>query len=481
MKAAMLLNYYGRQVTRMGRPELTLFVYAATRAVLCSWLLHFFFLNIPVKYFLLLVGAVVAPFLSYAQSSSNYKPGYLVTQSGDTLRGEIEISRFPSENGVSLRAIGSTASGTAYLPRTTRLVQLADGQRLVGRKLVLQRRTQVVTRIVGDTRDSVSVFLQQLTTGAARLYRLDYNLIPSTGTAFEATERETRFFLLETAASGLLVLEQVNFRPMLKAVFAGCAPALEQLPRTKFDEAPLVQLALAYGSCAPGLPATDLRPAASPAEKYRLVLGVRAGAARHTLSVDNEPRLSRSEAEPLTDWQAAIYARLVRPGRAVSFGAGLQYSKRRTHYSSDYVVPAGFTNANQRFVFTSEFELQALQLPLWVQWGARSGYGLYVAAGAVPALHRNGHITYDALRSVVDAGSFSPRAAPERVTEQRFAGNSALALGGQLTAGIRPRLGAGKLTPVLEVQYERGKELRDDENLNAASYDGLSVRLGLEF
>lgn len=433
------------------------------------------------KHLFLLAGACLASVLGFAQSATDYKPGYLVTMQGDTLRGEVEISRFPSENGVSLRAPGTTVPGKAYLPSTVRRVQLADGQRLVSRKLVLQRRTQVVTRIVGDTRDSINVFLQQLTTGAARLYRLDYNLVPSTGTAFEATERETRFFLMETAPSGLLVLEQINFRPMLQSVFAGCPAALEQLPRTKFDEAPLVQLALSYGSCAPGLPATDLRPATGPAEKSRLVLGIRAGAVRNTLSVGNEPRLARADAEPLTDWQAGAYARLVRPGRATSFGAGLQYGRRRTRYSSTYVVPGGFTNANQSFELMSNFEVQALQLPVWVQRGSKSGYGFYVAAGAIPALHYKGTVSYDALRSVVDAGSFSPRAVPERVTEQRFDGGSVLALGGQLTAGFRPRLGSGKLTSIIEVQYEHSKELRDDEFLNGATYDGLSVKLGVEF
>ncbi|WBO84665.1 hypothetical protein [Hymenobacter yonginensis] len=433
------------------------------------------------KHLFLLAGACLASALGFAQSATNYKPGYLVTMQGDTLRGEIELTRFPSENGVLLRAAGTTTPGKAYLPLTTRLVQLDNGQRLVRRKLVLQRRTQVVTHIVGDSRDSIGVFVQQLTTGAARLYRLDYNLVPSTGTAFEHTKRETQFFLMETAPSGLLVLEQINFRPMLQSVFAGCAPALEQLPRTKFEEDALVKLALAYSSCAPGLPATDLRPAPEPAPKSQLLLGVRAGAARHTLSIGNEPRLARSKAEPLTDWQAAVYARLVRPGRAVSFGAGLQYGKRRTRYASDYVVPVGFTNAGQQFALAAEFEVQALQLPVWVQWGAKSGYGFYVGAGAVPGLHRQGHLVSDALRSVVDPGSFSPRAVAERVTDERFDNGSVLTLGGQLTAGFRPRLGAGKLTPVLEVQYERGKELRDDQFLNGAAYDGLSVRVGVEF
>ncbi|WBO84664.1 hypothetical protein [Hymenobacter yonginensis] len=195
------------------------------------------------KYFLLFGGcALLAPAPLHAQKATPYKPGYVVSLAGDTVRGYV-LPPTARTMGMSLRfRLQPTDPDILYPLKTVRGAGLQAGKTYRVRKL---------QPVVG--RDTLRLLFQPLAVGSLTLYRLDYEIRNSDASALNGTRYENTFYYLEQGNNALVLVQAGSFRQVFGGLLATCAPG----PVTgRFDEANLRRLVSLYNACGGSPPAT---------------------------------------------------------------------------------------------------------------------------------------------------------------------------------------------------------------------------------
>ncbi len=183
-----------------------------------------------------------------AFAQKDFRPGYIITLEGDTLRGQIR-DRSDARNSRSvIFKQGQEALVKEYEPAEVMGFGIED------QKLFLPERVPIikVTPVGSDTTWQV-VFLQQLVTGPISLFYLKTAGEPD---RFFLRRANGRFSELESRkqiveVNGKHYQKTLNFyQDTLRAIFAACPQVAEQAAKAEFTLGQLSKAFVAYNQCA---------------------------------------------------------------------------------------------------------------------------------------------------------------------------------------------------------------------------------------
>lgn len=341
---------------------------------------------------------------------------YFVTATGDTLRGQLQFSRFVADNGVTLLPAGGDPR-RAYRAEESQGFGTVDGRRFVVQRIKFVGQQPVPASATNLAPAFVHVFMQHLVRGKANLYRLDYSVITAQA-IMEYAEYQTTFFYIQVPGSGLLLLQQTSLRSVLKALFQDCPLAQSKSAHTRFDEAELSQTVLVYNTnCGVGFgPTADLRRS-SP--RYgRLIVGARAGLGMGLVSYQQSECLSDNTLKWMNNYIVGLNI-LSSSQHRVALATGLCYSWRRSSGTATHVVPAGFSNSGEVLSLEQRTAANTLQVPLLLRYSFLQTKSVaFIAAGAVPGCSISNSTSQTVLASTYDPHAFVPRQSAQPVTAQ---------------------------------------------------------------
>jgi hypothetical protein len=192
-------------------------------------------------YYALLLFLVIRPvYVSTVHAQKRFQPGYVVLQSGDTLRGLVEA---PTQNtvarGVKFRSNEKTSNEAFYPVRIIKGLRLASGKTYVMRKML---------PVLG--RDTLRLLLEPLAQGRANLYRSYYRLFTNNLDEVYANQFSLVSYYVETTVHPTrppYLLQESTFHSDLASLFRDCPSAPDITGR--FNEANLVRLLQEYNNC----------------------------------------------------------------------------------------------------------------------------------------------------------------------------------------------------------------------------------------
>ncbi|MBT9391665.1 hypothetical protein KLP40_00705 [Hymenobacter sp. NST-14] len=236
-----------------------------------------------------------------AQAQTNFRPGYVVTLAGDTLRGEVD-SRAGLRNGRLTRYRSSpTADIIEYKPQQVRGYGF-PGRRFQSEMVLLADSVQYKSFF--DARiDSIRqpVFLEMVVSGSLSLFFLKdrqatphYYVRGAEGQLLELNKSTERVIgskalydngITPKYNTGTLAAydrQENSFRYVLQAATRQCPALQEQVTKVQFDLNPLARLVRRYNECV-GSPQSFSQAAAPPA-RIRLTLVAGMGGSRIELN-----------------------------------------------------------------------------------------------------------------------------------------------------------------------------------------------------
>ena len=222
----------------------------------------------------LVMGFLAAAAITPAEAQTNFRPGYVVSLSGDTLRGEVD-SRDARASAQRCRFRAASADVVTYAPTGLRAYGL-PGEGKHYRALVVALPPAAPQ----------AYFLETVADGPAALY-------------FLRDDQQHEFFFVASPSLPLALLdhgfarvvrdghtyneERTPYRNTLAVALAGCPAAQSELPRLPFLEGALRRVVRLYNACQ-----GQLGPPA-PVALTRVAVGLLAGAAQHTLFYSGFP------------------------------------------------------------------------------------------------------------------------------------------------------------------------------------------------
>lgn len=178
---------------------------------------------------LIILLSVIAPISSLAQRG--FKPGYLVTPSGDSLRGLIRFDNKTRSAGPCVFKADAKAPAQEYLPGMITSFRYVNN-------------SYFVSRSVGRSSD---VFLEVVVKGYLTLYKF--------GDIFFVEKGDSVFFELSDDMEVVLVegenrkKKSRNYTKLLNLLMADCLEASRKVPAVPFKEKPLIKLVALYNTC----------------------------------------------------------------------------------------------------------------------------------------------------------------------------------------------------------------------------------------
>lgn len=426
------------------------------------------------------IAAVLLPQLARAQQPVP-KPGYLVTEAGDTLRGIVKLARFVTDYGVKIQVGDGPAQD--YTVNNARAFATADGRHYRRRRVSFLVNQPIVRQ---DNRvkstDSTAVFLQELVVGKARLYRLDYRLHPDQ-VPLEYTQYETTFYYLQSPNSSLVMLRSDTHERVLWQMFQDC-PAIQPTIRgVALEGVALTRLVLRYNTtCGAGFNTPQALALTPKENETRIRFGIRAGVAIDRLNYSDSYYLNDTEFGSKANWMAGISLTISSQHR-VSLATGLYFTARRNQRDNTHVVPAGFTNKGQTLVLPSETAVNTIQVPLLATIALTkkaAGMQPFVSLGVLPGVAFSNTVRLAVPTSTFESGNFLPTQAA--MLTNGLGGDSKMTplLGFQASAGVAPRLGSQAV--VAELYYELGRQLVGSTGISGKfTYQAVGLRVGIDF
>ncbi len=298
-----------------------------------------------------------------------FEKGYLVLQSGDTLRGEVENAFWTEPpKMVRFRSLASVAP-VRYAAEQLQIVALASGRLIRHELLPLDRTAEVNIDYLTTSKESHqrpdSVMADVLATGTVSLLAVSLN-------------GNQHFFLrrvgqpwLELAGRNYLVYGQGlarvadanNYKGQLSLYFIDCPPLTRQLEALPFTVEAMRHLVEAYnrGCSEEAVGREPTRPDNRPAATLRmgLLFGVRFNSL--LLSPDGAIKeLNGLDLDGRPHVQGGGYLNLMSPGRRLALHIGLQTSG----VGRSEPAPFAATFANKAGTFEWHGALVALQFGL---------------------------------------------------------------------------------------------------------------------
>lgn len=301
-------------------------------------------------YALLLVAGALLCGARPSQAQTNFRPGYVLPLTGDTLRGEVD-SREGRVNAQRCRFRATAqAEMVTYRPAELR-----------GYGLPLENRHYRSLPIVVAPAPAQPFFLEVLVDGPASLYFLrDVEQHESFYVASPklplALLEHSRTIVQENALAH--VEENNRYRNTLAVALAGCPEVQSKLPALPFQEGALRKAVVAYNSCA-GYQAPQPKFSQPPTHA---TIGVMAGVAQHTLYYNGLP-FGTDITSQQTGFAFGPTLNVVssRVSQRLSLAMALLYEPEKYDVGMDS-RPPGYDDARIRF------DLAYLRLPVMVRY-----------------------------------------------------------------------------------------------------------------
>jgi hypothetical protein len=169
-------------------------------------------------------------------AQTNYRPGYVIANNNDTLKGFIDY-RGDARNSKKCDFKQSPDSKVIeFLPKDIKAFRFNDGKFYVSKKIISEKNES-------------TVFLEFLVNGIADLYYLKedndedhYFIEKSDGTMFELASKEE----LTNKNGKTYVHEYKKYTGLLKIAFADCPKIFPLIDQTLLEEKPLIDLTKKY-------------------------------------------------------------------------------------------------------------------------------------------------------------------------------------------------------------------------------------------
>lgn len=309
--------------------------------------------------FLLFFGASLLR-IPVAQAQTDFRPGYIVELSGDTVRG---LADYRGALRSTRRCEFKTAPGAAtrsYLPSELR------GYGFPGQKDFRSRLTPLPDS-AGLPQTSRLFFLEVLVSGPASLYarrdRADItHYYLQKQTSAQALVSELLFRRDKIEKDGSVFLRDVNtFRGTLNEAFADCQAVLPEVERALFKPSSLIGVVTSYNRCVQ--PATAVKKSKS-GSKARL--GVVVGAQVSKLVFDGDTYQSRGHfvASPAPVLGLALH--YVNPAINEKLAFRVEATYAQQYYEDEYAYPSSFPESTEQ----SRFTVGYVRLPVALRYTA---------------------------------------------------------------------------------------------------------------
>ena len=323
----------------------------------------------------------LVPFLCLAApaalAQSNFKPGYIVKTSGDTLRGEVD-ARSEQRNRILCRfRPGKEGAVSEYQPAQLQAYGYSDGKNYQSRSLP----------IVPPQRG----FLQVVASGRVSIYRtvqaddrdLYYAAKSSDSTLRPLIQRDTAMMVYSTAAGREVktMVRSYPFRSQLAMLMADCPRVQPLLSSMELREQKLVQVAANYNVCV-----GDAVPPPNLLSKNKPSFTLLAGALQSGIVLADNDQDIRLKADP-----------------ELMLGMGLGVKSRFLHYKLSVLLQALYVKqkyykayqANGEGLFSNELvkkealvNFTSIRVPLQLRYTILQGrIRPYVQAGFIAAYH----------------------------------------------------------------------------------------------
>ena len=313
-------------------------------------------------YRLLLLSSLLALFCTgHAQAQANFRPGYVLPLSGDTLRGEVDYreGRLNAQR-CQFRA-NARATVTTYTPAELRGYGLpASGK---------QYRALSVKPT--PTTPAQPYFLEILADGSASLYFLrdaqqhDSYYVASSRLSLTQLEHSTVQVMREGRTYNE---EQTPYRNTLVVALASCPQVQVMLPRLPFQESALLKVVNLFNACQGSQVAPLSKVAASESQ---VVWGVMAGVAQHSMSYTGYPYDVATIVSRHTGYAVGPTLRVSssRLSQKLSLVAALLYEPEKYEIVADNRYAGGVTGTSSRL----RFDLAYLRLPVMMRYSLPQG------------------------------------------------------------------------------------------------------------
>ncbi|GAB3235595.1 hypothetical protein GCM10027346_25460 [Hymenobacter seoulensis] len=395
----------------------------------------------------LLLGVVSA----YAQT--NFRPGYVLPLSGDTLRGEVD-SRSERRNSIMCRfRPAAGAEVTEYKPEQLRAYGFTQARKYQTRLLPTAARSAAFVQVLVDgplslyhftNEDDKELYYAQkgIENALLPLVQRDTTILQYNQQTRSQTKVQNRVYL---------------FRNTLWSVMADCPKVQSTLTRTELTESQLMKVVSAYNECVGG------QQSIAPTAKSKMNLQVFGGGfqAKVNYNFDGERELSSS----------------MRP----TFGAGVQVHPSRFNYHLSLVGQALYVQQKYATAYTgngtlgpgykrtASIEFSSVRIPLLMRYSlTKSVIRPYIQAGPVFALNMG----RDAYRTDhLERFSAEPTVTP---IDLRSYG-----IGGTIGVGVAIPAGAAGYFN-LEARADRFDNTSEETGVISGS-TGLSLLAGFTF
>lgn len=290
-------------------------------------------------------------FVSRGHAQTNFRPGYVLPLTGDTLRGEVDLR----DNRVSAQRCrfraNAEATVTTYTPAELR-----------GYGLKADHKQYRAFSVSSAPTAPQLYFLEILVDGPAALYFLrdaqqnESFYVVSPNTALTQLERTTA----RVVRNGQIYSEQNNlYRTTLVAALAGCPQAQSQLPNLLFQESSLRKVVAQYNSCqgyqalSSGLP---------PVAASRAAFGFMGGVAQQSLTYNGYPYELTTAVGRNTGYIIGPFVRFNagRLSQKVSVVLAILYEPEKFELEKANM----YYGASTGVVTRSKFDLTYLRLPI---------------------------------------------------------------------------------------------------------------------
>ncbi|MBJ6110077.1 PorT family protein [Hymenobacter sp. BT523] len=350
-----------------------------------------------------------------AQAQKNFRPGYVVPLSGDTLRGEVDARGGQRMSTLCLFRPAAGAAQVRYAPAELKAYGLTRGDRFESRQMPAPATN--------------ALFLQVLAQGKATLY------------TYVDEDSRSRYFFRKADDSGpvtelVQVIQNVRgdnglvqersypFRQVLSKAFADCFAVQPMLSQAELTDSKLVAIFERYNSCGQAA-----APARSMARVTKVHFGLRAGVQQaNTTYTDGVEWNLNSGFSPMLG-----VGLLVMPGTLNhKLAFSLEALHQKQSYTTSYQRNSGFINNNDAYVV--DITMQTLRVPLMVRYSPLQGrVQPYLQAGVETSVLLN---THQSLVSVTSQppGATRPTTSVSEVEMRRL--------------GFGPAVGLGLLVPL---------------------------------
>ena len=313
--------------------------------------------------------------LARAHAQADFRPGYVVVPSGDTLRGLADY------RGAARSARLCQFRATAQAPVTTYSPGELRGYGFPGVRAYRSCLTPLPDTL-GLAQAPRVYFLEVLATGPASLYaRRDrgdatYYYLQK-GPAATAPVKKLEYRRVEVEVEGRKVFREINtFRNTLSEAFADCPSLSLDVLRTEYLLAPLIRLVNRYNAC--------VQPQGSPTlirKKSRLSVGLLAGAITSKLAFDGSTAQASRSYTDGPSFEAGLALQFVSPALNEKLMLRLEALYERQSYTDEYrYVSPYFSDATEQ----DRIRVTYLRLPLVLRYTVpRRGSRPFVEAGVV--------------------------------------------------------------------------------------------------